>query len=265
MGERLKGRATVVVGAGSSGPGWGNGKCTAVTFAREGARVLCVDRNLAAAEETVGLIKGEGGEAVALAADASTAAGAKSIVDTCVGLWGRIDALDNNVGISRDGGPVELDEKDWDTVFNVNVKSMFLTCKYALPVMERQGKGAIVNVSSIASIRQPKGIRYIAYNASKGAVNSFTQALALMYADKGIRVNAILPGLMHTPMISILKDQYAQGDYDRMIAIRDKASPTGKMGTGWDVGNAALFLVSDESAYVNGHLMIVDGGITIRA
>ena len=156
--------------------------------------------------------------------------------------------LDNNVGISRDGGPVELEEKDWDLVFDVNVKSFFLTCKHVLPVMEAQRGGAIINVSSIASLRAPRGIRYIAYNASKGAVNSFTQAVALMYADKGIRCNAILPGLMHTPMIDILKNQYAAGDYDRMIAIRDRASPTGKMGTAWDTANAALFLASDEAA-----------------
>ncbi|MGE0424731.1 MAG: SDR family NAD(P)-dependent oxidoreductase [Reyranellaceae bacterium] len=265
MGTRLKGKVALVVGAGSSGPGWGNGKATAVTFAREGARVFCVDRNLAAAEETVGIIRGEGGEAVAFAADASDSADVKGMVQACLGKWGRIDVLDNNVGISRDGGPVELEEKDWDLVFDVNVKSFFLTCKHVLPVMEAQRGGAIINVSSIASLRAPRGIRYIAYNASKGAVNSFTQAVALMYADKGIRCNAILPGLMHTPMIDILKNQYAAGDYDRMIAIRDRASPTGKMGTAWDTANAALFLASDESAYVNGHLLIVDGGITIRA
>jgi NAD(P)-dependent dehydrogenase (short-subunit alcohol dehydrogenase family) len=265
MADRLKERVAIVVGAGSSGPGWGNGKCTALTFAREGAKVLCVDRNRDAAQETVELIRKEDGTAEALAADVSISDQAKAMTDACLAKWGRIDVLDNNVGISRDGGPVELDEKDWDTVFNVNIKSFFLTCKHVLPVMEKQKRGSIINVSSIASVRQPRGIRYIAYNASKGAVNSFTQALALMYADKGIRVNAILPGLMNTPMITDLKNQYAQGDYERMIEIRDRASPTGKMGTGWDTANAALFLASDEAAYVNGHLLIVDGGLTIRA
>ena len=185
--------------------------------------------------------------------------------------WGRIDILDNNVGIGSTGGPVELSEDEWQRVFDVNVKSFFLTAKHALPVMEKQGKGAIVNVSSIASIRTPKGIAYIAYNASKGAVNSLTLAIASQYADKGIRCNAILPGLMHTPMIDFLAEQYARGEkdhnqaYDKMIAIRDRASPTGKMGTGWDTANAALFLASDEAAYVNGHLLVVDGGITVRA
>jgi NAD(P)-dependent dehydrogenase (short-subunit alcohol dehydrogenase family) len=265
MGERLKGKVAIVVGAGSIGPGWGNGKATAVTFAREGAKVFCVDRNLEAAEETVAIIHGEGGQAVAHPADASLSEQVRSMVDTCMAHHGRIDVLDNNVGIGTSGGPVELDEAEWDRVFAVNVKSFFLTCKYVLPIMEKQRKGAIVNVSSIASIRVPKGISYVAYNASKGAVNSLTQAVALQYADKGIRCNAILPGLMHTPMIDFLKDQYSRGDYDKMIQIRDRASPTGKMGTGWDTANAALFLASDEAAYVNGHLLIVDGGITVRA
>jgi NAD(P)-dependent dehydrogenase (short-subunit alcohol dehydrogenase family) len=179
--------------------------------------------------------------------------------------------LDNNVGIATTGGPVDLSEDDWQHTFDVNVKSFFLTAKHVLPIMEKQGKGAIVNVSSIASIRAPRGISYISYNASKGAVNSLTMAIASEYASKGIRCNAILPGLMHTPIIEGLAEQYAKGEqdhnqaYDKMIAIRDKASPTGKMGTGWDTANAALFLASDESAYVNGHLLVVDGGITVRA
>jgi NAD(P)-dependent dehydrogenase (short-subunit alcohol dehydrogenase family) len=271
MAGRLKDRVAIVVGAGSSGPGWGNGKCTAVTFAREGARVFCVDRKLAAARETVDIIAKEGSEAVAHEADVTDDGQVKAMVGACLARWGRIDVLDNNVGIGSTGGPVELAEKEWDTVFDVNVKSFFLTLKHVLPVMEAQGKGAIINVSSIASIRVPKGISYVAYNASKGAVNALTQAVASQYADKGIRCNAILPGLMHTPMIDFLAEQYAKdakdhnAAYDKMIAIRNKASPTGKMGTGWDTANAALFLASDDSAYVNGHLLVVDGGITLRA
>ena len=271
MAGRLKDKVAIVVGAGSIGPGYGNGKCTAITFAREGARVFCVDRKRAAAEESVGLIAQEGGEAVAFEADASKNDSVKAMVDACMAKWGRIDVLDNNVGIGSTGGPVELSEDEWDRVFDVNVKSFFLTAKHVLPIMEKQGKGAVVNVSSIASIRSPKGISYIAYNASKGAVNSLTLAIASQYADKGIRCNAILPGLMHTPMIDFLASQYAKGEqdhnqaHDKMIAIRDRASPTGKMGTGWDTANAALFLASDEAAYVNGHLLVVDGGITVRA
>ena len=195
----------------------------------------------------------------------------KAMVDACMAKWGRIDILDNNVGIGSTGGPVELSEDDWHKVFDVNVTSFFLTAKHVLPVMEKQKKGAIVNVSSIASIRVPKGISYVAYNASKGAVNSLTMAIASEYAEKGIRCNAILPGLMHTPMIDFLAEEYAKGEkdhnqaYDKMIAIRNRASPTGKMGTGWDTANAALFLASDEAGYVNGHLLVVDGGITTRA
>ena len=171
MAGRLKDKVAIVVGAGSSGPGWGNGKCTAVTFAREGAKVMCVDLKRAAAEETVGLIAKEGGEAVAIEADSAKNADVKAMVDACMSRWGRIDILDNNVGIGSTGGPVELSEDEWHLVFDVNVKSFFLTAKHVLPVMEKQGKGAIVNVSSIASIRAPKGVSYIAYNASKGAVN----------------------------------------------------------------------------------------------
>ncbi len=271
MAGRLKDRVAIVVGAGSSGPGWGNGKCTAVTFAREGARVFCVDRKRAAAEETVGIIAKEGGEAAAFECNAVDNAQVKAMVDACMARWGRVDILDNNVGIGSTGGPVELSEDEWHRVFDVNVTSFFLTAKHVLPIMEAQKKGAIVNVSSIASIRVPKGISYIAYNASKGAVNSLTLVIASEYADKGIRCNAILPGLMHTPMIDFLAEEYARGEkdhnqaYDKMIAIRNRASPTGKMGTGWDTANAALFLASDEAAYVNGHLLVVDGGITVRA
>ena len=269
---RLKDKVAIVVGAGQSpGEGVGNGRATALTFAREGAKVLCVDLKRAAAEETVGLIAREGGEAFAVEANSARNADVKAMVDACLSKWGRIDVLDNNVGIGSTGGPVELGEDEWDQVFDVNVKSFFLTAKHVIPVMEKQGKGAIVNVSSIASIRSPKGVSYIAYNASKGAVNSLTLAIASQYADKGIRCNAILPGLMHTPMIDFLAEQYAKGEkdhnqaYDKMIAIRNRASPTGKMGTGWDTANAALFLASDEAAYVNGHLLVVDGGITVRA
>ena len=268
MSGKLKDRVAIVVGAGSSGPGWGNGKCTAITFAREGARVFCVDLKRAAAEETVGLIEKEVGPGVAVAyeANASNNADVKAMVDACMAKWGRVDILDNNVGIGSQGGPVELSEDEWHRVFDVNVKSFFLTAKHVLPIMERQGKGAIVNVSSIASIRSPKGISYLAYNASKGAVNSLTMAIASQYAEKGIRCNAILPGLMHTPMIDFLAEQYARSEkdhnqaYEKMIEIRDRASPTGKMGTGWDTANAALFLASDEATFITGENLMVDGG-----
>ena len=228
MAGRLKDKVAIVVGAGSSGPGWGNGKCTAVTFAREGAKVMCVDLKRAAAEETVGLIAKEGGEAFAFEANSAKNADVKAMVDACVSKWGRVDILDNNVGIGSTGGPVELSEDEWHQVFDVNVKSFFLTAKHVIPVMEKQGKGAIVNVSSIASIRSPKGVSLHRLQRQQGRGEFAYLAIASQYADKGIRCNAILPGLMHTPMIDFLAEQYAKGEkdhnqaYDKMIAIRNK-------------------------------------------
>ncbi|MEQ8326942.1 MAG: SDR family oxidoreductase [Parvibaculum sp.] len=264
MPGRLDGKVAMVVGAGSSGPGWGNGKATAVLFAREGAKLFCVDINLAAAEETVAIIRGEGGAAAACRADAAKAAEVEAMVARCLEVYGRIDVLDNNVGIVELGGPVELSEDGWDRVMDVNLKSMFLTCKHLLPVMVEQGGGAIVNIASIAAIRDI-GVPYIAYNASKGAVLSFTRAVALQYAKQGIRANAILPGLMNTPMIvEPLKGAYAGGDVDEMVRLRDAQCPTGRMGDAWDVAHAALFLASDEAKYITATQLIVDGGITAK-
>jgi NAD(P)-dependent dehydrogenase (short-subunit alcohol dehydrogenase family) len=264
MAGRLKDRVALVVGAGSSGPGWGNGKATAVLFAREGAKVFAADINAAAAEETRAIVAGEGGEATAHRADVSKSAQVKAMVDACLARYGRIDVLQNNVGVVSLGGPVETDEKDWDRVHDVNLKSFYLACKYVLPAMERQGRGAIVNISSIAAIRWT-GVPYLTYYTSKAAINQLTVAVALQYAAKGIRCNAVLPGLMNTPMIqSGLPGHYAQGDVQRMIAIRDAQCPTGKMGDAWDVAHASLFLASDEARYVNGHCLVVDGGLTCK-
>jgi NAD(P)-dependent dehydrogenase (short-subunit alcohol dehydrogenase family) len=264
MAGRLAGKVAMVVGAGSSGPGWGNGKATAVLFAREGAAVFCVDINPAAAEETAGIIRGEGGRAEACRADVSQAAEVEAMVARCLDVYGRIDVLDNNVGILEVGGPVEASEASWDRVIDVNLKSMFLTCKHVLPVMQRQGGGAIVNIASIAGIRDT-GVPYISYSASKGAVVPFTRSVALQYAKAGIRANAILPGLMNTPMIvEPLKDAYAAGDVDAMIRKRDAQCPTGRMGDAWDVAYAALFLASDEAKYITATELVVDGGITAK-
>lgn len=233
MTGRLQDKVAIVTGAGSSGPGWGNGKAAAALFARQGAKVCCVDINPDAAEETAGIIAGEGGQAFAQAANVADSADVKAAVDAVMDRWGRVDVLHNNVGILAVGGPVELDEADWDRVNDVNIKSMFLTCKHVLPVMETQGTGAIVNVASIAGIRW-SGVPYVAYSTSKGAVLPFTRSVALEYAAKGIRANSILPGLMNTPMIvEPLKDTYAGGDVDEMIRMRDAQCPTGKMGDAW--------------------------------
>ena len=264
MADRLADKVALVVGAGSSGPGWGNGKTAAVLFAREGARVLCVDINLEAAEETAAIIAGEAGQAAAQQADVSRADQVEAMAARCLELYGRIDVLHNNVGIVEVGGPVEASEESWDRVMAVNLKSMFLTCKHVLPVMERQGRGAIVNVASVAGIRW-LGVPYISYAASKAGVIQFTRSIALQYAAKGVRANTILPGLMNTPMIvAPLTDAYAEGDVEEMIAIRDAQCPMGHMGDAWDVAQAALFLASDEAKYITATVLVVDGGLTAK-
>lgn len=264
MAGRLRDKVALVVGAGSIGPGWGNGKAAAVLFAREGARVFAVDRNPAAADETRELILAEGNTATAHAADITSAAEVGNMVRSCLDTYGRIDILHNNVGITETGGPVELSEAAWDRLFAINTKGMFLTCKHVLPHMEAAGRGAIVNISSIAALRWT-GIVYPAYSASKAAVNAFTQNVAIQYAAKGIRANAICPGLMNTPMVQKgLASYYAEGDVDEMVRLRDAISPTGRMGDAWDIAYAALYLASDEARYVNGHVLVVDGGLTVR-
>lgn len=265
--DRLKGKVAMVVGAGSIGPGWGNGKATAVTFAREGASVFCVDRNAAAAEETAEIINGEGGKATAITADVARASDIEAMVAACLKAYGRIDVLDNNVGIAEMGSVVETSEESWDRVFTVNLKSAYLTMKHVIPVMVKQGGGSIINISSIASIRHV-GISYVSYNASKAAMNQMTRTTAIEFAKHHVRVNTVLPGLMKTPMVEHsvgLAASYAKGDVEEMWRKRDAQVPMGHMGEAWDVANAALFLASDESKYVTGIELVVDGGITCKA
>jgi len=263
MAGRLQGRVALVFGAGSVGEGWGNGKACAVAYAREGARVACVDLDEGAAAVTAGIIAEEGGEAIALPADVTSLDAVRRATDETLRRFGAIDILHNNVGISAPGGPVEASEESWDRVMDVNAKSMFLTCKSALPVMVEAGRGAIVNISSLAGIRWT-GYNYASYYASKAAVIQFTRGVAIEYARRGIRANAILPGLMDTPHI------YQQiagfyGSVEEMVAARHELSPTGRMGTAWDVAHAAVFLASDEAAYVNGVALPVDGGLHAKA
>ncbi len=261
--KRLEGKAALVTGAGSVGAGWGNGKAAAVAFAREGARVACLDQNEAAASETVRLITEEGGEAIALAANVTRGEDVARAVATTRERFGRIDILHNNVGITGKGGPIEESEESWDRVMNVNVKSMFLTCKHVLPIMLEQGRGSIVNISSLAGIRWT-GYSYISYYASKAAVINFTRGVAIQHANQGIRANVILPGIMDTPHIyQEITRHY--GSVEEMTAARNALSPTGKQGTGWDVAWAAVFLASDEAQYVNGVVLPVDGGLHCKA
>jgi NAD(P)-dependent dehydrogenase (short-subunit alcohol dehydrogenase family) len=259
---RLKDKVAIVTGAGSGGPGWGNGKATAVLFAREGAKVFAVDLRPEAAEDTKEIIQQEGGECISRAGDVSKSGEVQALVRHCIENYGRIDILHNNVGILAVGGPEEISEEVWDRLIAVNLKSMFLTCKYVLPFMVKQRQGAIVNISSIASIRYT-GYPSVAYNASKGAVNQLTQNIAVQYAPKGVRANCVLPGLMNTPMIQQpLKNTYGPGGVEEMIRRRDESVPMGKMGDAWDVAYASLFLASDEAKYITGALLVVDGGLT---
>jgi NAD(P)-dependent dehydrogenase (short-subunit alcohol dehydrogenase family) len=261
---RLQDKVSIVTGAGSSGPGWGNGKAAAVLFAREGAKVFAVDSHPEALQETKEIIEQEGGECISCAADVSKSDEVKGVVDQCAQAYGRIDILHNNVGILVVGGPEEVSEEVWDRVISVNLKSMFLTCKYTLPLMVQQGHGAIVNMSSIASIRYT-GYASVAYNASKGAVNQLTQNIAVQYASRGVRANCVLPGLMNTPMIQRpLNNAYGPGGVEEMIRRRDEVVPMGKMGDAWDVAYASLFLASDEAKYITGALLVVDGGLTCK-
>ncbi|MET0430473.1 MAG: SDR family oxidoreductase [Microvirga sp.] len=260
---RLEGKVALVFGAGSVGEGWGNGKATSVAYAREGAIVIAVDRNKAAADETASIIEELGGQAVSFAADATDSAGIKSVVDAVMDAHGRIDVLHNNVGTTIMGGPIELSEEQWHTVLDVNLTSAFLTCKHVLPGMLARGKGTIVNISSIAAIRYT-GYPYSAYYAAKAGINQFTVGLALQYARQGIRVNTIMPGLMNTPLIyQQISGQYA--DAEAMARARHEATPMGRMGSGWDIAAAAVFLASDEAGYITGVCLPVDGGLTCKA
>jgi NAD(P)-dependent dehydrogenase (short-subunit alcohol dehydrogenase family) len=260
MGDRLKGKVAIVTGAGSIGPGIGNGKASAIVYAREGARVMLVDRNLRAAEETKRLIDEEGGDCIAFKADVTKASDCQAMVDQCIQTFGRIDILHNNVGILEPGGPVEVSEESWDRVMNVNLKSIFLTCKYVLPHMEKQKYGSIVNISSIAGIIVP--YPSVSYTASKAGIIALTRDIAIQYAKKGIRANSILPGLLNTPMAVASLQQSYGGDTSEMIRSRDAKCPTGKQGEAWDVAYAALFLASDEAKYITATTLVVDGGIT---
>ncbi len=264
MAARLKDRIALVVGAGCIGSGWGNGKAAAVLFAREGASVFAVDLSSDAAQETVEVIRSEGGEAYSHQADASCASDVEQMIARCVERWGRIDVLHHNVGIMREGGPVELTVDQWQRVLDVNLTSAFLACKYVLPVMERQRSGAIVTVGSVAGMRYT-GVPHVAYSASKAALAQLTQSVALQYAARGIRANCIAPGLMNTPRIrERLPIGHACSDVQRLSESRDRLCPTGHMGDPWDVARAALFLASDDARYVNGHTLVVDGGLTAK-
>lgn len=258
MADRLKDKIVLLFGAGSSGDGWGNGKATAALFAQEGARVVGVDLSLPAVEETRARVAEMGHEMDALCADVTQAAQVEAAVAYTLERHGRIDVLHNNVGVTRMGDPIELTEEDWQFSLDTNLTGVFLTCKHVLPVMKAQRSGAIVNISSLASI-QINRMPYFGYYASKAGLNHFTRALAVNYAPFGIRANAVLPGVIDTPLIyKQISTEYET--VEDMIKARNAASPMGRMGDAWDVAYASLFLASDEAKYVTGVCIPVDGG-----
>ncbi|MBM3943382.1 MAG: SDR family oxidoreductase [SAR202 cluster bacterium] len=250
---RLEGKVAIVTGAGSSGPGVGNGKATAVLFAREGAKVLLVDSVEERAAETLAMIREEGGEASVFAANVIKADDCRRMVETAVERYGRLDILDNNVGISRRGTVVEVKEEDWDHVMAVNVKSIVLCSKYAIPQMVKGGGGAIINISSIAGLRAHSSTPY---TASKAAVIGLTFSMAADHGRDNIRVNCIAPGLPYTPMVAPRMD-------DVLREQRRKAAPLGTEGTAWDVAWAAVYLASEEARWVSGVVLSVDAGLAM--
>ena len=264
MSERLADKVAIVVGAGqTAGETIGNGRATALLFAREGAKVVAADLHLDSAEETVEMIRKEGGRASAFRADATCEPDCESLVRAAVDAHGRIDILHNNVGIGGgDAGPAHLKEEAWDRILQVNLKSVILPCKHVLPVMRNQRSGSIINISSVAAVCST-GI--VAYKTSKAGVNAYTQSLAIGNAKHGVRANVIMPGLMNTPMaIEAISEARGVARED-LIRERDALVPlAGGMGTAWDVAHAALFLASDEARFITGVALPVDGGQSAR-
>jgi NAD(P)-dependent dehydrogenase (short-subunit alcohol dehydrogenase family) len=264
MSGRLQNRVAIITGAGCVGPGWGNGRAAAVRFAEEGAKIFAVDRNLDSVAETVERAKAVGGEITVQHCDVTDNASVAAMVAACVDRFGRIDVLVNNVGGSAAGGPVEMAEEVWDAQVDFNLKSVFLTCKHVLPVMEKQGSGAIVNLASTSGLRWT-GAAQVGYAATKAGVIQLSRVVAVQYASKGIRVNTVVPGQLHTPMVEArLAKQRAGGDVEALLKQRVARIPMGFMGDGRDTANAALFLASDEARFITGTEMVVDGGMTAR-
>lgn len=261
---RLQDKVALVTGAGCIGPGWGNGRAMAVLFAREGARVFAVDRSADAMQETIARVREFGGDIRSHECDVTDSASVLAMVQGCVAAFGRVDIMVNNVGGSAAGGPVELSEEAWDAQIDYNLKSVFLGCKHVLPIMEKQGGGAIVNLASTSGLRFT-GAAQVGYAASKAAVIQFSRVVAVQYAAKGIRVNTVIPGQLHTPMVEArLAGQRAGGDVDALLKQRVSRIPLGFMGDGRDTANAALYLVSDEARFVTGTEIVVDGGMVAR-
>ena len=253
----LAGKVALISGGGAAGDGIGNGRAAAILLARSGTKVVVADRDLKLAERTVAMIAAEGGTAAALAADVTIESDCRRLVDLTIDRFGRLDCLDNNVGIGSRGSVVDEKPEQYRRVMQINVESMFLLSKYAIPAMIGTAKGgAIVNISSISALR-PRGLT--TYTTSKAAIIGLTRAMAVDHGGDNIRVNCICPGPMYTPMV------YARGMSEAARAQRAKASVLKREGTGWDVGHAVRFLLSDHARYITGQVLVVDGGVTLQA
>jgi NAD(P)-dependent dehydrogenase (short-subunit alcohol dehydrogenase family) len=264
MSGRLRGKVAIVSGAGCVGPGWGNGRAMAVIFAQEGAKVLAADKDPGAMTETLARVREAGGEIEPHQCDATIGAEVEKMVAACVARFGRVDVLVNNVGGSAAGGAAELSEAAFDAQMDYNLKSVFLGCKHVIPVMIGQGGGAIVNIASASGIRW-SGAAQVGYAASKAGVIQFSRVTAVQYAPQGIRVNTVIPGQLHTPMVEArLARQRAGGDVAALLKSRVERIPLGFMGDGRDTAYAALYLASDEARFVTGAEILVDGGMTAR-
>ncbi len=264
MAGRLDGKIAIVTGAGCVGPGWGNGRATCVRFAEEGAKIFAVDLRADTMEETLSRVRAAGGEIEPYLCDVTDRAAVETMVAACIERFGGVDILVNNVGGSAKGGPTNLDEEGWDRQMDFNLKSVYLTCRSVLPHMSKQGSGAIVNTASTSGIRYT-GSPQVAYAAAKAAIIHFSRVTAVEFAPKGVRVNTVVPGQLHTPMVETrLAGQRSGGDVDALLASRVKRIPLGWMGDGRDTANAALFLCSDEARFVTATEIIVDGGMSAR-
>lgn len=263
-GGDLQGRVAIVTGCGSQGPGWGNGKAIAVTFARAGAAIYGIDRSRPAGEETQRLVEGEGGRFALGVGDVTDRATVEALVADCVRHFGRVDILVNNVGLSLPGDPATMAEEVWDAQIAVNLKTAFLCTKAVLPLMEQQGKGAIVSIASTAGIRYT-GKPQAAYAAAKAGLIQFSRVVAVDYARRGVRLNCVLPGLIETPLVEKLATQFASEetgtDREAFYRRRHEQVPMGRMGEAFDVAEAALFLASDAAKYITGTELLVDGGL----
>lgn len=266
MTGRLDGKIAIVTGAGTSGAGWGNGKAVAVAMARAGARVVAVDLNAEAVEDTRDIIVGEGGECALFVGDMTESNAVRELVDFTGRVFGPVEILHNNVGIFALGGPVELSEDVWDQIIRVNLRSMFLTCKHALPVMVDNSTGSIINVGSISGMRY-MGVPQTAYATTKAGIIAFSRSVAAQYGPNRIRANSLVLGIIQTPMlINAVERQHARKYWSQSFAetrrAREQSIPLRTYGDVWDVAEAAVFLASDEAKYITGTEIILDGGVT---